>query len=1186
MVMQKETNYGYQLRKKTASAILVWILIASGIFVIMPLLEPKVGAPLVHDASAQWEDQDFGGGLDYNGDPAGDKKITWHASNNSHIVDTNFFVQDNYILELEAGAIVQVDPNFVIQVGAVTGASFYANGTMATPVMMGPNSTGFWGGIYLVSGSYSSMEYVWIDQADLFYVESSTLDVNASAFTNMNSFGIYGSLSTVMVSSSAFMGSTNSPGMYMIDSDLSVDYCLVSDALTAGIYLESSNATITNSDLYGFNATDGANGDAAIYVTGSSSYVNIMNNNNIIGGNGGGDTGSGGGDGGEGIYVTSYNGKLTVTGNQKIQGGEGGVNYGSSSNAGDGGYGMYVTPISDLVPQPAVNISSNTQILGGRGGDNEAVTDGDSGSGFAAIRLLDSPIGSGGNAVISQNTDIIGGRGGHNSATASSGWTVGEGGEGIYLNNIEKPASVLVTQNPNIKGGAGGNNSGTGDLSETAGDGASGILLYRAEEATISQCTVTGGDGGTNMVSGIQSAAGNGGNGIFLYYPTSSFSSSGIISGCTISGGKGGDDYVGTGTPMSGGAGTGGSGVYSSQSSGSLSSSDVIGGAGGNNLGSVGEGGFGGYGAAFFNSFSWSVSGLPITGGKGGDNFGVNGGGGGGGFGAVVSDSNTISFTLVVDIKGGDGGDADIGDFGPGDAAMNSVYIANSNDISIARSNIRPGVGGYNATSGEYGTNGSVGIFSDNIGGLSTFSGNDVTTNLRGGNTYGIRVGFSSAGLVNVLGNNIYTNNVGVFVTNSNGVSISGNNIFDNNFGVYFDTSNAQMGTGNIVSGNNYGVYCLDSSPTITGDLITNSGTIGMFFTSNSNAIIEGITIEDSGVWNVYSEDGTGSGSTPMFYNSSLFAGIGAGEFYQTGDSHPWLLNTTFDKTKTGFGDTLSNITVNWYMHILVIDTGFLGVSGATVYVNDTGGKNLDILTTDATGWARWNVYTEYSENTSGYEFYHTPHNVSAWESGRYGNAQAELTLSRDVIIMLDGMSFDLPVSYGWNMISIAVNQSSTLIADVLSPYAGKYDAVQWFDPTDSKDPWKHYHVSKDPALNDLTDIDKTRGIWIHMKSNEILSITGLIPIPTQTDIQLSKGWNFVGYPSMTKRVAGDGFGEAFETINGFVDMVQYFDATASSNKWLEWDPGAFSPDDLAEIKMGMGLWIHVTSDCIWTVDW
>jgi hypothetical protein len=1152
---------------------------------MFPLSEPKAKAILYHNNTAQWEDQDFGGGLDYNGDPALDNKVTWHPANNSHIVNSNFFVNDGYIFELEAGVIVQTDPGVVIQVGTVaTGATFYANGTIGNPVMMGPNSSGPWGGIYFVFGSYGSIQGSWIDQGDLLYVDSSTLDVNASALTDMNSFGIYGTGSTVTVTFTAIIGTGTSPGIYALNSTLAAAYCFISDAQSAAIRCDNSIAMISNSDLYGINASLGVNGGHAIYITGVSPFVTISNNNNIIGGSGGPNTGSGGGDGGFGIYDIDYEGQLNIIGNQKILGGAGGNNAMPGGSAGDGGGGIYVTPLSDIVLPPSVNISGNVLIQGGRGGDNDAPGDGNAGRGGAAIRLTDAPVASLGSAYVGYNIDIIGGEGGHNHADAAIfGWTAGEGGAGIYVQDVKKPASATIEWNPNIIGGAGGNNTGMGDLmTPQAGEGGSGILLWNSTDVLINQNTITGGHGGNNTPTGMMARGGDGGNGIILYYLNFMYYSAATIYGCIITGGEGGDDWVGMSGP-----GEGGSGIYSFPGSGICTSSIILGGKGGDNFGPMGIGGTGGYGTGIFDSFAWSFAGGTITGGKGGRNFDVSGGGGNGSNAVAVSNSNNVAYSMVSPIIGGDGGDADIGSMGPGNAATSSIYLSNSNDLTFMRCDIRVGTGGFNASSGAYGQNGTYGIYSDSLGGLNTILGNDITTNLRGGNTYGIRLSLAGGGTASVEGNDIYTNYVGVYVLASPGAEIgSGNNIYDNEFGVYFFSSDSTMGPNNVLDGNGYGVYCYDSSPTITEDQIVNSSTIGMFFTFGSNSVIESCLIANSNVWNVYSEAGGGGGSSPEFYNSTLVTKSGAGEFYQTGNSHPWLLNTTFDKTKTGFGDIVSNITVNWYMHVLVVDTSFLPVSAATVWINDSYGTNLFMLSTDALGWADWNVVTEYIENTTGYEYYYTPHNVSAWESGRFGNAKPDMTLSRVVIIMLDGISMDIPLKLGWNMISIPLDQPSSQLEDVLNAISGRYLAVQWFNVSDTTDSWKHFHVSKLSQLNDLSDIVKTMGIWILMDGDDVLPIVGPIPIPPTIDIQLKTGWNFVGYPSITPLVAGNGSGEAFETISGFVDMVQYYDAFDSGDYWKAWDPGTMSPDDLTDIEPGMGLWIHVTGDCTWTVNW
>ena len=94
--------------KRTITVLMVTLLVIGGGFVIFPTSLPTVEAQLVHSNSAVWEDQDQGDGKDYNGDVPGDMKVTWHAVNNSHIITSDFVVEDGYIsaIRREGGRMV------------------------------------------------------------------------------------------------------------------------------------------------------------------------------------------------------------------------------------------------------------------------------------------------------------------------------------------------------------------------------------------------------------------------------------------------------------------------------------------------------------------------------------------------------------------------------------------------------------------------------------------------------------------------------------------------------------------------------------------------------------------------------------------------------------------------------------------------------------------------------------------------------------------------------------------------------------------------------------------------------------------------------------------------------------------------------------------------------------------------
>jgi hypothetical protein len=1187
MAMEKKNEKNANFRaRRTTSAIITCLLVMSGFLVLFPITLPTVEAPLVHNASAQWEDQDFGGGLDYNGDTAGDGKVTWHAINNSHIVDDDFFVQDGFILEFEAGVVVQIDPGFVIQVGQTTGASIYSNGTLFAPVMIQRNSSGSpWGGIYLIEGSYGYMEFTGITGGGFVYVLNSTLDMSYCGIAMMNSYGILSSGSTVSITYCG-IAYTAQQGIAAIGSTLSVTNSYIADTLLTAIHMNSSNAIIDNNEIYGFNASFGLDGGHAIYITGFSTSVTISSNT-LIGGKGRDDiSGIGGGAGGNAIFDSNYEGQLQIVDNYLLRGGNGGNNIGSLGSAGNGGIGVHVSPISDLAPSPSVEISGNTAIIGGRGGDNDAIMDGFMGEGGAAIYMVDNPAGSAGDAIINNNIDIIGGDGGHNHANIGiPGWEPDRGGSGILVANAQNPCSVVIEGNPNIAGGRGGNNTGAGTIQ--AGDGGSGILIWDSSNVNITQCSMIGGDGGNNTETGMGAIAGNGGSGVVLWTQTPPFFSQANIVRSTLKGGEGGDDWVGS-APVQGGPGRGGNGLYSSGSTGSCTSLDMFGGKGGDNYGPMGIGGGGGYGAGISSSFDWTIGTGTITGGKGGDNFEPSGGGGDGDSAVYIgSHSNNIALGDILSIVGGDGGYSDVG-LGPGDAAQTTIYATASSNVNILQNIITTGTGGYNASSGAYGQNGSFCVYGTDLSGYNVIIGNDITARARGGNTWGIRLNLSLSFISSAVisDNDIYNNNVGIHLLNCNDVNVGNiNRIYDNLIGIHLENADVNVGTGNIISDNDYGIYSHSSNPYIFFNQIINSFQVGLRFTYGSTGRVEGCSIIDSGVWSVYCDGSSGPGSSPELYNCTITSEPMARDFYMNDDSHPWLLNTTFDKAKTSFGDTISNLTVNWYMHVWVIDTGYIGVGGATVWINDTYGTNLEVRTTDGTGWTRWIVVTEYVQNLTGYEYYYTPHNVSAWEGGRFGMNQPSMTLSRVVIVMLDAISFDILLKKGWNMISIPVNQTDTILEEVLKYIDGNYLAVQWFNTSDSTDPWKHYHIDK-IGMNDLSNINRQMGIWILMKSDDVLPIFGQLPIPMSINIDLKAGWNFVGYPSLITRIAGNGSGEAFESISAFIDMVQYYDAFDPSNPWKAWDPGTYSQDDLIEIKPGYGLWIHVTGDCTWNVNW
>ncbi len=165
----------------------------------------------------------------------------------------------------------------------------------------------------------------------------------------------------------------------------------------------------------------------------------------------------------------------------------------------------------------------------------------------------------------------------------------------------------------------------------------------------------------------------------------------------------------------------------------------------------------------------------------------------------------------------------------------------------------------------------------------------------------------------------------------------------------------------------------------------------------------------------------------------------------------------------------------------------------------------------------------------------------------------------------------------GWHFISVPLGVSGELSAIFDDSKWGDggttWDCIKWYDPTDDKDPWKTYRVGA--STNDLFDYSNGMGLWIHITSNngDGFLTTGEGVEVTSTAIQLSAGWNMVGYPTYcdTKTV-----GEVFWKTGA--DRIEIFDPTK---------PYLINEVEPSHImKPGAGYWVHVPADTVWVVDW
>jgi len=204
-----------------------------------------------------------------------------------------------------------------------------------------------------------------------------------------------------------------------------------------------------------------------------------------------------------------------------------------------------------------------------------------------------------------------------------------------------------------------------------------------------------------------------------------------------------------------------------------------------------------------------------------------------------------------------------------------------------------------------------------------------------------------------------------------------------------------------------------------------------------------------------------------------------------------------------------------------------------------------------------------------GYFFEVNPAGDKVWE---YQNEYPDAVNNRVFKIRkYPTIGHDIPLSEGWNLLSLPLNQTDGSLDKVLEVIDGKWDHIQVFDP--KNDLWKTNSTHRPDQLDDLDALNHKSGFWINItEPNVTYTVMGRIPTSNSTTITLKAGWNLVGYPSLTQRtlavaLAGTGY-----------IAVEGFDA---SNVYRLKTLG-----DMYMMKPGEGYWVRVPADTNWIVDW
>ncbi len=173
-------------------------------------------------------------------------------------------------------------------------------------------------------------------------------------------------------------------------------------------------------------------------------------------------------------------------------------------------------------------------------------------------------------------------------------------------------------------------------------------------------------------------------------------------------------------------------------------------------------------------------------------------------------------------------------------------------------------------------------------------------------------------------------------------------------------------------------------------------------------------------------------------------------------------------------------------------------------------------------------------------------------------------------IVSPDTSYFNIPVHLGWNLISYPLITSGDI--EIILNDDVVWDNAQWYNPTDTGDHWKTYVVGR--ALNDLSNIDNTMAIWLHVTAIGDGNLTVSGNAPSSTVITLSAGWNLVSYPSSVSSVM------SAAGLPPQVIKIAHSDSAATYlvSEVVDRSANSFSP--------GNGYWLYSTADTTWTVNY
>jgi len=161
--------------------------------------------------------------------------------------------------------------------------------------------------------------------------------------------------------------------------------------------------------------------------------------------------------------------------------------------------------------------------------------------------------------------------------------------------------------------------------------------------------------------------------------------------------------------------------------------------------------------------------------------------------------------------------------------------------------------------------------------------------------------------------------------------------------------------------------------------------------------------------------------------------------------------------------------------------------------------------------------------------------------------------------VVLGEATQSIPLTTGWNLISLRVAPTNLAVTNVFSGISGSLLQV--------KDTRLSYAPAMAAHFNTLNTLSMSKAYWVKVSGNTTLTVTGTAVNPTANSIALVPGWNLVSYyPANSTTVSN-----ALSTISPYLQEVR-----STTQFYI---PGGGS-NTLTTMAPNKGYWIKVSQAC------